>query len=92
MKTYPGATKGNEGEEGDLDALLSGVATKKAADVKKEDGAEGAAVKAEEGVEGKVLSATSDGDAPSASVKQEDGAEEISAPPVVVFKKRKVKK
>lgn len=89
MKVYPG--KDDEGDEGeDLDALLSGVGSKKRAPVVKED------IKEEEGGELKAEDRVNDkGTTVTEGVKQENAeASEsaIDAPPVPVFKKRKTKK
>ena len=87
LKSYPGEDGGGE-EEGDLEALLSGVGAK---NVKEDEPAEeGDGVKEEEPPEDdNPISAIPDIDAPLAPMKKEDG--EDAAPPVV-FKKRKVKR
>ncbi len=84
LKTYPGTT--DAGDEGDLDALLSGVAKKKdsEAEAKKEDEDE---VKEEE-AEQQSLSAIPNIGEPAVGVKTEDG--EMQAP--IMFKKRKAKR
>ena len=67
---------------------MSGVTKRKVADVKTEES--GSNVKRVEADDVKPEVAVDD--PPSAQVKQEDDDHGISAPPVVLFKKRKVKK
>lgn len=97
IKTYPGSDDVEGGGE-DLDALLSVVTRKKkreeSADVKEED--DEGEVKGEESVaeeEEKALSsAPAVGNPAGESVKREESTEDVvTAPPVVFFKKRKVK-
>ncbi|GAB1727028.1 hypothetical protein NU195Hw_g3881t1 [Hortaea werneckii] len=90
FRQYPGAASEGNGEEEDLDALLSGVTAKKPKpeEVKKEESED---VKGEEPAEDKPLDSIPDVNAPAATpVKQEEGEEKPA--PAVVFKKRKVKK
>ena len=86
-RIYPGHDR-DERDDGDLDALLSGVGKKKALEIKAEDISE---VKKEESPpESKPLAAVPDINAPTAVKVKQEGSED--APPPVVFKKRKVKK
>lgn len=90
LKSYPGA---GEGGEEDLDALLSGVGKKKdggkeqvpVAPAGEVQGETDSSVKSEPAAEGSAAAAD-DG------VKQEDGDSAVTAPPAVVFKKRKAKR
>lgn len=84
LKTYPGAA--TQGDDGDLDALLGGIAKVRPGveEVKKEEDGE---VKTED-ADDQALSAIPDVDAPTAAVKSED----VGPDPPVVFKKRKVKR
>ena len=89
MRTYPGAS-GSE-EDGDLDALLHDFGKTDELVKKEEAHEDDGGVKQEDELETKrPLSAIPDVDAPSATVKQEDG--EGGVVPPVVFKKRKMKK
>ncbi|KAI7552807.1 hypothetical protein KC331_g1642 [Hortaea werneckii] len=90
FRQYPGAASEGNGEEEDLDALLSGVTAKKPKpeEVKKEESED---VKGEEPAEDKPLESIPDVNAPAAAPVKEEEQEEKPAP-AVVFKKRKVKK
>ncbi|KAI6843184.1 hypothetical protein KC332_g1344 [Hortaea werneckii] len=90
FRQYPGAASEGNGEEEDLNALLSGVTAKKPrpAEVKKEENED---VKGEKPVEDMPLDSIPDVNAPAAApVKHEEGEEKPA--PAVVFKKRKAKK
>ena len=92
LKTYPGRDVEGEEEDGDLDALLSGVTRKKQPVINEEkSGEEDDVIKREDSAEErKTLAAVPDINAPTATVKQEDADGEALTP--VVFKKRKAKR
>lgn len=102
IKEYPGTSGNDVGE--DLDALISGIAKKKAAFKAQESNAGTEAMVATNGAarqtpDGPLLDSqdtvktepyTDEPD--NADVKQEENESAITAPPVVIFKKRKSKK
>lgn len=89
IKTYPGSGAGQDGGE-DLDALLGGVTTKKE---KKDEGKPKAEAGEDEAKPETDTTTKSEPVAPSTApdegVKTETGESAITAPPAVVFKKRK---
>lgn len=93
FKTYPGAQA--EDEDGDLDALLSGVGKKPAqssGSAEVETPISPAKVKTESGEEVKTEAAPTE-DTVSVPPKQEGDSESaVTAPPPVMFKKRKAKR
>lgn len=94
FKTYPGAQA--EDEDEDLDALLSGVGKKPAqssGSVAIETPKSPAQVKSESGEEVKTETESTKDTISSATAKQEgDDDAAITAPPPVMFKKRKAKR
>ena len=99
LKTYPVANEAENEDDGDLDTLLSGVgvAKKRPVDVKQDNGRVGDAVDIKNAensstADAKSTSLPMPGDGTEGVKEEDEGAEAITAPPVVMFKKRKAKK
>lgn len=93
LKSYPGAGGDDEGGEEDLDALLSGVGTKKEGAQEQDSAAQGEQDDGEAAGDVKAASAATGSPAVADDgVKQEDEGSVVTAPPTVVFKKRKAKR
>lgn len=92
IKTYPGS-RDIEEDLGDLDTLLSGVKRKREPEVKPEVVDEGDVVKKEDGGEvSKPINTVPDVAGVDDAAVKEEAISGTTAPPAVVFKKRKGKK